>query len=59
MECPLKDKEVIKINWPLKIDLQWKRKATGDLYRLGMANPPAPNMTPPVGGWDALRKTGK
>jgi NAD-dependent dihydropyrimidine dehydrogenase PreA subunit len=54
MECPRKDKESIKLIWPMKINLQWKRKATGQLYRLGMANQPPPNLTPPVGGWEII-----
>jgi hypothetical protein len=40
----------------MKIDLQWKRKETGELYRMGMANPPKPNLTPPIGGWVILRE---
>lgn len=56
MECPHQDKDAITMKWPMKIDLRWKRKDTGELFRLGMANPPAPNMTPPVGGWKTLRK---
>jgi NAD-dependent dihydropyrimidine dehydrogenase PreA subunit len=59
MECPEKDKEAIKVIYPTSVNLQWKRKATGELFRVGMANLPAPNMTPPVGGWVALRKTEK
>ena len=27
----------------------WKQKDTGELHRLGMKNPPAPNTRPPVG----------
>jgi NAD-dependent dihydropyrimidine dehydrogenase PreA subunit len=49
MECPLKDKDAIKVVWPMKIDLRWKRKETGEYYRVGMANPPPPNTCPPVG----------
>jgi NAD-dependent dihydropyrimidine dehydrogenase PreA subunit len=59
MECPLKEEGAIKLKWPMKIDLKWKRKATGELFRMGMANPPAPNMTPPVGGWTILREAKK
>lgn len=55
MECPNKDKEAIKVVWPVNLQLRWKRKATGEHYRVGMANPPAPNKTPPVGGWETLR----
>jgi hypothetical protein len=31
--------------------VRWKRKATGEHYRVGMKNPPPPNNRPPVGGW--------
>ena len=30
------------------IVVNWKRKETGKLYRLGMKNPPAPNRKPPA-----------
>jgi NAD-dependent dihydropyrimidine dehydrogenase PreA subunit len=33
-----------------RISVNWKRKATGELFRLGMKNPPPPNATPPSGG---------
>jgi len=56
MECPHQDKNAITMKWPMKIDLKWKRKDTGEIFRLGMENPPAPNLTPPVGGWKTLQK---
>lgn len=59
MECPCKDKEAITVKWPIKTDLRWKRKETGEHYRVGMANPPPPNLTPPVGGWEPLHKVKK
>jgi NAD-dependent dihydropyrimidine dehydrogenase PreA subunit len=59
MECPLKEEGAIIIRWPIQSELRWKRKDTGELYRVGMANPPAPNMTPPVGGWVVLREAKK
>jgi hypothetical protein len=31
--------------------VRWKRKATGEHFRVGMKNPPPPNNMPPVGGW--------
>jgi NAD-dependent dihydropyrimidine dehydrogenase PreA subunit len=54
-ECPLRDKGAINMKWPMKtkIQLRWKRKETGEHFRLGMLNPPPPNTRPPVGGWDA------
>ena len=51
MECPLEEKGAITFKWPLNLTIRWKRKATGELYRVGMPNPPPPNLTPPVGGW--------
>ena len=51
-ECPRADKGAIKVSWPLMTKMRWKRKKTGELLRLGMPNPPAPNTRPPVGGWD-------
>jgi NAD-dependent dihydropyrimidine dehydrogenase PreA subunit len=53
MECPLFEKGAIKVKWPIKTDLRWKRKETGEHFRVGMADPPPPNLTPPVGGWKA------
>jgi hypothetical protein len=29
----------------------WKRKDTGEFFRVGMHDPPSPNERPPVGGW--------
>ena len=29
----------------------WKRKDTGEFFRVGMPDPPPPNERPPVGGW--------
>jgi NAD-dependent dihydropyrimidine dehydrogenase PreA subunit len=59
MECPCRDKDAIKVKWPIKTNLRWKRKDTGEHYRVGMANPPPPNLTPPVGGWGTLHKAKK
>jgi NAD-dependent dihydropyrimidine dehydrogenase PreA subunit len=47
LECPIKG--AIKMEWPINMRIGWKRKATGELFRLGMKNPPAPNTKPPVG----------
>lgn len=48
-ECPRPG--AIKMKFPLnqKIVVIWKRKETGEYYRLGMLNPPPPNTRPPVG----------
>jgi NAD-dependent dihydropyrimidine dehydrogenase PreA subunit len=32
------------------IAVNWKRKASGEYFRLGMNNPPPPNPRPPAGG---------
>ena len=32
-----------------RISMNWKRKETGEYFRLGMKNPPPPNMTPVSG----------
>lgn len=51
--CPLWQKGSIKLNHAVNQRVRWKRKATGEHFRLGMPNPPAPNTRPPVGGWEA------
>ncbi|MCP4403147.1 MAG: hypothetical protein GY801_38305 [bacterium] len=48
MECPLKDRYAIEVNWPMMQRVRWKDKNTGKHYRVGMPNPPAPNTKPPV-----------
>ena len=47
--CPYP--EAINLQIPLnrKVIIHWKRKDTGETYRLGMKNPPSPNTKPPVG----------
>ena len=32
------------------ISVNWKRVETGEYFRLGMKNPPPPNLRPPSGG---------
>lgn len=51
--CPRREEGAIRMSWPMVLKVRWKRKDTGEHFRLGMPNPPAPNPTPPVGGWDA------
>jgi len=48
-ECP-RPGAITMVN-PLeqKISVNWKRKDTGDYFRLGMKNPPPPNTRPPSG----------
>ena len=50
-ECPLRDKGAIKMKWPLMLTMRWKRKETGEHFRLGI-KPAIPNPPDPVGGWD-------
>ncbi len=39
----------ITMNFPLNQRVEWKRKASGEYFRIGMKNPPPPNTRPPVG----------
>jgi hypothetical protein len=32
-----------------RISVNWRRKETGEYFRLGMKNPPPPNTRPPSG----------
>lgn len=41
----------IWMHHPLNQRVGWKRKETGEFFRIGMKNPPPPNDRPPVGGW--------
>ncbi|MFX1513046.1 MAG: ferredoxin family protein [Promethearchaeota archaeon] len=47
-KCPQHDKGAIRLNWPLMQRVRWKRKETGEHFRIGMPNPPPPNTKPPV-----------
>lgn len=52
LNCPLGlEAKAIRLNHPLSQRVRWKRKATGEHFRIGMSNPPPPNNKPPVGGW--------
>ncbi len=44
-QCPT---SAITMNFPLNQRVGWKRKATGEYFRIGMKNPPPPNTRPPV-----------
>lgn len=48
-ECPKEG--AITMHHPLKqnVSVRWKRKETGEIFRLGMKNPPPPNTRPPSG----------
>jgi NAD-dependent dihydropyrimidine dehydrogenase PreA subunit len=49
-ECPTKG--AIRLEHPLsqKISVNWKRRESGEYFRLGMKNPPPPNTKPVSGG---------
>jgi ferredoxin len=46
-ECPVPG--AIRMEAPLNQRLGWKRKETGELFRVGMKDPPPPYTKPPVG----------
>jgi len=46
----------IRMEHPLNQRIGWKRKATGECFRVGMKDPPPPNPRPPVGGWGMRRR---
>ena len=50
LHCPLADEGAIRANPPAVHLMRWKRKETGEHFRLGIANPPAPNYRPPLPG---------
>ena len=47
--CPVPG--AIRMEHPLNQRIAWKRKETGEFFRIGMKTPPPPNKKPPVGGW--------
>ena len=47
--CPVPG--AIRMEHPLCQRVGWKRKETGERFRIGMQDPPPPNNRPPVGGW--------
>ena len=52
LNCPLGvEARAVRLNTAMCQRTRWKRKATGEHFRLGMKGLPAPNMTPPIGGW--------
>ena len=51
VECPHRFEGAIKLVHPVMQKVRWKRKETGEHFRIGMPNPPPPNTRPPVGGW--------
>ena len=44
--CPTSG--AIKLNFPLVWTTPWKRRETGELFWIGMKNPPPPNPKPPA-----------
>ena len=54
--CPHWQEGAILLNHPLNQRVRWKRKETGEHFRLGMQDPPPPNDRPPAGGWRASSK---
>jgi NAD-dependent dihydropyrimidine dehydrogenase PreA subunit len=44
--CP--NPGAITVEYPLNQRAGWKRKETGEWFRIGMNNPPPPNTKPPV-----------
>jgi len=51
-ECPRPGRGAITMAHPLSqnISVNWKRKDTGEYFRLGMKNPPPPITKPSSGG---------
>jgi MinD superfamily P-loop ATPase len=45
-DCPVPG--AITVEYPLNQHVGWKRKDTGEYFRIGMKNPPLPNTKPPV-----------
>jgi NAD-dependent dihydropyrimidine dehydrogenase PreA subunit len=43
--CPV---EAITVVYPMNQRVGWKRKETGEFFRIGMKNPPPPVTKPPV-----------
>ena len=46
-DCPVPG--AIRMQHPLNQRVGWKRKETGEYFRIGMKNPPPPYTRPPVG----------
>ena len=44
--CPREG--AIRMEHPLNQRARWKRKETGELFRIGMKNPPPQNKKPPI-----------
>ena len=46
LHCPVPG--ALKLIHPLMQRVGWKRKDSGEYYRIGMKNPPPPNTRPPI-----------
>jgi NAD-dependent dihydropyrimidine dehydrogenase PreA subunit len=49
----------VRMNQPVNQRARWKRKETGEVFRIGMANPPSPNTRPPAGKKIGKKKSKK
>lgn len=45
--CPVPG--AIRMEFPMNQRVGWKRKQTGEYFRIGMKDPPPPNKRPPIG----------
>jgi len=48
-ECPCHGAITLMHPTSQRISINWKRKDTGELFRIGMKTPPPPNNKPPSG----------
>ena len=58
-ECPRQGAITLLHPTSQRISVNWKRKDTGEYFRLGMKNPPPPNTRPPSGHKKASQKSGE
>ena len=54
--CPIPG--AIRVEYPLNQRVGWKRKDTGEHFRIGMKNPP-PSNTRPAAGLDPTKKSNR
>lgn len=48
MHCPWYADGAIRMNFPVMQRVRWKRKDSGEHFRVGMKNPPPPNTREPA-----------
>lgn len=58
-ECPIEGTIVMNLPLKQKLSVRWKRKETGEIFRLGMNAPPPPNTKPPSGDAYKVKKQPK